>query len=188
MDSKTLCLAVLLNGEASGYEIKKTLESAPFSHFQETSFGSIYPALTRLTDDGLVSFHEMAQDKRPDKKVYSITEKGRQALVDTLLIEPAPDRYRSDFLFVLFMGQLLPAVHLARVVDRRIAYYEEQIAQMESCGEACMPASPSFVHGFGLAVYRAALDYLKRHRDGIVASGDHPAPAAPSLPDRMVAE
>ena len=171
MDSRTLCLAVLLKGEASGYEIKKTLESAPFSHFQETSFGSIYPALTRLTEDGLVSFHEMAQDKRPDKKVYSLTDKGRHALVDALLADPAPDRYRSDFLFVLFMGDLLPASHLARVVDKRIADYEERIRSMESCDHAAMCSAPGYVHGFGLAVYRAAFEYLKRNREGIVAAG-----------------
>ena len=190
MDSKTLCLAVLMKGDASGYEIKKTLESAPFSHFQETSFGSIYPALTRLTEDGLVSFHEMAQDKRPDKKVYSPTEQGRQALVDALLVEPAPDRYRSDFLFVLFMGGLLPASHLARVVDARIADYEERIANMQGCDHAALCSAPGYVHGFGLAIYSAALAYLKQNRDGIVAAGasadDKPESAAD--PTLMVAQ
>ena len=169
MDTKTLCLSVLLQGDASGYEIKKTLESAPFSHFQDTSFGSIYPALTRLTDEGLADCQEMAQDKRPDKKVYSITERGRRALVEALMLPPGPDRYRSDFLFVLFLGKLLPAAHLARVIDERIASYEERIAHMEACD--CDPShpAPAFVHGFGLAMYRTAADYLKRHRHEILA-------------------
>ena len=180
MDSKTLCLAVLLRGEASGYEIKKTLESAPFSHFQDTSFGSIYPALNRLTAEGLADCREEAQDKRPDKKVYSITEAGRQALTEALLVPPAPDRYRSDFLFVLFLGELLPAAHLARVIDERIALYQERIAHMEACD--CQPshAAPAFVHGFGLAVYRAASDYLIRHRNDILEGA--------SVSERRVAE
>jgi hypothetical protein len=41
---KTLCLAVLSMGDASGYEIKKLLEG-PFRHIHEASFGAIYPAL-----------------------------------------------------------------------------------------------------------------------------------------------
>ena len=171
MDSKTLCLAVLLREPASGYEIKKTLESAPFSHFQDTSFGSIYPALNRLTAEGLAECREEAQDKRPDKKVYSITAAGRDALVEALMVPPGPDRYRSDFLFVLFLGDMLPAAHRARVIDDRIALYEERIALMEGC--ACQPehGSKALVHGFGLTIYRAAADYLKRHRDDFLAEG-----------------
>ncbi len=48
MDVKTLCLAVLFQGEATGYEIKKAFEEGPFAHFQRASFGSIYPALSKL--------------------------------------------------------------------------------------------------------------------------------------------
>ena len=47
MDIKTLCLGVLTQGEASGYDIKKHFECV-FSHFYVAGFGSIYPALTEL--------------------------------------------------------------------------------------------------------------------------------------------
>src|SRR5262249_55228527 len=77
MDARVLCLGALHFGDASGYEIKKLFEEGDFSFFYETSFGSIYPALSRLVEDGLALVSEQAQDKRPDKKVYSITEKGR---------------------------------------------------------------------------------------------------------------
>ena len=40
MNVRTLCLGVLSLGEATGYEIKKLLESR-FSHFYDASFGSI---------------------------------------------------------------------------------------------------------------------------------------------------
>ena len=169
MDAKTLCLGVLARGDASGYEIKKTLESAPFSHFQETSFGSIYPALTRLTEEGLVGFHEMAQDKRPDKKVYSITPAGREALAARLMSPPAPDRVSSDFLFILFFAHLLPTPLLGEFIDQRIAWYEASLARMEGCGAAARPPGERFVHGFGLAWYAAAARYLRAHRDDLLA-------------------
>lgn len=166
MQTKTLCLAVLSRGDASGYEIKKALEEAPFNHFQETSFGSIYPALAKLADDGLVDFHEEAQDKRPDKKVYTITEGGRAALIEDLRQPPDPDRYRSDFLFVLYLGDLLPREHLLKVVDDRIAWYEEKLKGMAECEAALAeaPANQRFVHGMGVTVYSACLEYLKSHR------------------------
>ena len=54
MNVRTLCLGVLSLGEATGYEIKKLLESR-FCHFYDASFGSIYPARTKLTGEGMVS-------------------------------------------------------------------------------------------------------------------------------------
>ncbi len=167
MDAKTLCLAVLSRGDASGYEIKKTLEDPPFSHFQDTGFGSIYPALGSLARDGLVSGRAMPQDKRPDKKVYSITPAGRTALIEALGEPPGPDRFRSDFLFVLFLADQMSGAQLRRLIDDRIALYEERIAAMESRIEgACqIEAGPAFVHGFGLALYKGARDYLLANRD-----------------------
>lgn len=176
MDAKMLCLAVLTQGDASGYEIKKALEEPPLGHFQDTGFGSIYPALTKLTEEGLVEGTAMAQEKRPDKKVYSITEAGRRALTEALLEPPAPDRFRSDFLFTLFLGHLVPTPYLAETVDRRIAYYEEQIQRMEGCCLDERPAGQQLVHGFGLAIYRAAAGYLRDNRALLQsADGDEPA-------------
>ena len=82
MDVKTLCLAVLFQGEATGYEIKKAFEEGPFAHFQRASFGSIYPSLSRLLAEGLAEAEAHEQDGRPDKKVYRLTAAGREAFDD----------------------------------------------------------------------------------------------------------
>jgi len=179
MDAKTLCLAVLSRGDASGYEIKKALEEAPFSHFQDTGFGSIYPALGKLTEAGLIHGTAMAQEKRPDKKVYAVTEAGRRALIEALLEPPAPDRYRSDLLFVLFLGHLLPSAHLIEIVDQRIAFYEAQIARMEGCVLEHRPVGQQLVHGFGLAIYRAAAQYLRDNRAALLTAAGKPTGEAP---------
>lgn len=178
MDAKTLCLAVLIRGEASGYEIKKALEEPPLGHFQDTGFGSIYPALARLTEEGLVRGTEMAQEGRPDKKVHQITEAGRRALVASLMEPPAPDRFRSDFMFMLYLGDLIPGEHLAAMVERRIAHYEERIAAMEDCARhlETAPAGRRLTHGLGLALYRAAAAYLKENRALVAAAGAGGAP------------
>ena len=81
MNVRTLCLAVLQFGDATGYEIKKMVEDGMFNHFIEASYGSIYPALTRMSDDGLVTCRTEAQSGKPDKKIYSITD-GRTRGVD----------------------------------------------------------------------------------------------------------
>ena len=71
MDAKTLCLGALQFGDASGYEIKKMFEDGLLGHLHEASFGSIYPALTRLEEDGLATATAMAQDK-PEKLAGAI--------------------------------------------------------------------------------------------------------------------
>jgi DNA-binding PadR family transcriptional regulator len=169
MDVKTLCLGVLSRGDASGYEIKKAFEEGPFSHIHVATFGSIYPALSSLSEEGKLRCREEPQDKRPDKKVYSITEVGREALSAALMAMPAPDKVRSDFLFILFFAPLLPSDRLAQLIDKRIDWYRESLARMEDCG-SCQTGDPGtrFVHGLGETVYRAAADYLTENRDRLL--------------------
>ncbi len=175
MDAKTLCLGVLARGDATGYEIKKSFEEGPFAHIQAASFGSIYPALVRLSEDGLLTCREEPQDKRPDKKVYSITPAGREALAARLRTPPAADRVSSDFLFILFFAHLLPPPLLADFIDRRIGWYEASIERMTGCATQSRPAGERFVHGFGLAWYATAARYLREHRDELLAELSAPA-------------
>ena len=92
MDAKTVCLAVLSQGEASGYEIRKSVEEGPFGHIQDIGFSSIYPALSRLREDGMVSVTELAQEGRPDKKIYRLTSDGHLTLLNALQDPTDADR------------------------------------------------------------------------------------------------
>ena len=65
MDVRTICLGILTRGDATGYEIKKLFEDDGYQHFVEASFGSIYPALNRLTEEGYVSVREESPGKAP---------------------------------------------------------------------------------------------------------------------------
>lgn len=177
MDAKTLCLGVLSRGPASGYEIRKAFEDGPFAHFQDAGFGSIYPALKRLAEDGLIQTADTGPDARPEKKVYRITAAGRGALYDTLIVPPGEDRVRSDFLFVLFFGHLLPARYLDQLIDARIREYRTGLAQMQTM-DSQTPAE-RFVLDFGCALYKAAAEYLEEHRHELLSA---------ALLERRVAE
>ncbi|MEM7464992.1 MAG: PadR family transcriptional regulator, partial [Pseudomonadota bacterium] len=52
MNVRTLILAILNKQDASGYEIKKLSSEGRFSYFVDISFGSIYPTLARLEEEG----------------------------------------------------------------------------------------------------------------------------------------
>lgn len=173
MDVKTLCLAVLFQGEATGYEIKKTFEDGPFAHFQSASFGSIYPALSRLLADGLAEARAQEQDGRPDKKIYSITPAGDAMLDAALATVPEPDTFRSDFLFLMFFASRLPEQRINALIDLRISVYRGRHAHIVNeiaCRAEGGNADPGrdFVAGFGAALYQGAADYLEASRHTLI--------------------
>ena len=167
MNIRTLCLGILTFGDATGYEIKKRLEG-PLRHYYDASFGSIYPALAGLKRDGHVNRVEESQNKRPDKKVYSITQVGRLALIEALLEDPRPDRYRSDFMVTVLFADLLPAGHLDNLLEDRIELYRSFVEKIEAREGERSPGQ-EFVNGLGLAVYSAALKYIEDQGPWLVA-------------------
>ena len=169
MDIRTLCLGILTFGDATGYEIKKKFEDQ-LSHFYEAGFGSIYPALGKLTEDRLVTCTALAQEKKPDKKVYRLTQAGRAALIDELAIMPGADRVRSDFLIVMMFAHLLPAGHVSAAVDKRLEIYHDLLRHLEK-GELegqeipeSNPACTDFVRGYGVAMIKASIGYIEDNR------------------------
>ena len=175
MDVKTLCLAVLFQGEATGYEIKKAFEEGPFAHFQRASFGSIYPSLSRLLAEGLAEAEAHEQDGRPDKKVYRLTAAGREAFRRSIGQDPEPDQFRSDMLFLLYFARELPRARVADLIDRYIDDYRSQAEHIAGCRAERLASGDEIdpgrwlVSGFGVAIYRAAADYLIANRERLLS-------------------
>src|ERR1700753_4053409 len=169
MDVRTICLGIFTRGDATGYEIKNLFQNAAYQHFVEASFGSIYPALNRLTEEGLVSVRAEAQEKRPDRKVYSITPAGRSTFIASLLKPLPEDRHRSPFVFAMLFSDLLPQSRVSQLIETYGREVEAQLAQLnETAGKARSsgPKSPGeeFARGFGRAIYVAALEFLEQQR------------------------
>ena len=170
MDVPTLCLAALSRGPATGYDIRKAFEDGPFAHFHEASFGAIYPALRRLEATGAVTATEEAQDRRPDRRKYTLTEDGRRRLVRALRQPPRADVLRSDALVILFFAHLVPPDEAVGVLDGYIAYHRQLLAQLDDTDDRrdCGTPGQRFVHGLGAAVYAAAVRYMENHRAELV--------------------
>ena len=164
MDVRTICLGILSRSDATGYEIKKLFGDGGYQHFAEASFGSIYPALNRLTEEGLVSVRSEAQEKRPDRKVYSITDHGRTAFLHALMKPLPEDRHRSPFVFAMLFSHLLSPERVAEMMDGYIAQSETKLAQLMAPDPATATDGERFVTGFGRAVYIAMLNFLRAHR------------------------
>lgn len=167
MDIRTLCLGILALGDATGYEIKKMVAEGSFSFFSEASYGSIYPALTKLTEEGLVTCKTEAQDGRPDKKIYKLTEEGRKQLDKSLKKSPGPDRHRSEFLAALLFAEAVAPQRISELIDERAQEHRTRIGALEDLLNDEMSEVSRFVVEYGITMQKAALKYLKDNRQDL---------------------
>lgn len=73
-----LFLNELIMGPQYGYQLKIKLKKL------KPNNNKIYPLLQRFTEEGFVTKTEKIQSGRPNKIMYSITEKGREYFIDKL--------------------------------------------------------------------------------------------------------
>lgn len=175
MQVKYLCLGALSLGNASGYEIRKLFETGPFSHFAHVSYGSIYPALTQLHVDGLVHCQEHTQNGKPDKKVYALTSAGLSQLKHALSQPPAADKFHSDALFMLFFADIMEPHHLHSVLDNYISHFDDAANTIDGLDTDGISQPRQHIRSMGVIFYRTMADYLKQHRNDILASPDQSA-------------
>ncbi len=155
---KLAILGLLSEREQHGYELKKRLQELPGQGLR-ASFGSLYPALAKLEATGDVKAAEGAGRARPvtpmsgslsgeaaifralrnrpprssrRRKVYAITDQGREHLAELLMEDITDDR--AFPVQVAFCGVLPPADRL-RLFERRHARLAAQLAAREPAGE-----------------------------------------------------
>lgn len=168
MDVKTVCLGMLTYGEASGYDLKKTFESS-FAHCFAAGFGSIYPALASLAEQGLVSCREIPQEGKPDRKVYSITARGRQKLLDEL-DDPAPGhKVRSEFLATMCFAEHMTPQQVQTVLESRIIDAQQKLQLIDEFEVSCdcdegWPPGVQFTLGFAREMLHAQIKYVEQNR------------------------
>ncbi|MBN1877621.1 MAG: PadR family transcriptional regulator [Anaerolineae bacterium] len=90
----------------SGYDLKKIFDTS-VQHFWPADQSQIYRTLTRLTERGWAEMEVVEQSDRPDRKVYHITEAGREELHCWLLMPLRPHiPHNASLIQVFFAGQL----------------------------------------------------------------------------------
>ncbi len=168
MNVRTICLAVLYEGDASGYEIRKQVVEGEYSYFVEASFGSIYPALAKLEDDGLVTARTEVQDGKPAKKIYAITVAGRREFLDRLSEPLTEDQFRSEFLMFARFVTELPRELVSQRLDEKRADIDQKLTEMQDMLHKHSAAQDCWVIGFGRACLEAARHYIDAHRAELV--------------------
>jgi DNA-binding PadR family transcriptional regulator len=120
-------LVSLAEKSASGYDLARRFD-ASIGHFWKASHQQIYKVLGRMEADGWVASRAVAQEGRPDKKVYEITDLGREELTNWVA-EPSPSEpLRSEFAVKLRALHFADPQTVAANVRARKAAHEEKLA------------------------------------------------------------
>src|ERR1700679_666642 len=117
--SMEVLLGLLTIQPMSGYALGQTTRGS-VGHFWNESYGQIYPNLRKLAAGGFVSCKTERQKGKPDRYIYSITEKGRGRLTGWLAVPPQPEVPRNEMLLKLFFGEQVPAPILIGYVERMV--------------------------------------------------------------------
>jgi len=178
MNVRTICLAILYDGEATGYEIRKLSVEGEYSYFVDASFGSIYPALAKLEAENLVTSHVEQQDGKPAKKVYLITPAGRQAFIASLFEKLGDDEFRSEFLLFARFASELPASLVEARLKERLATLDEAMNELCELAENHSHPGDAWVISYGRTCMAVARDYIQAHMGELIALARPDAAAA----------
>ena len=158
--TKFAILGVLCVKPCSGYDIKKFCDKT-ISHFWNENFGHIYPVLKQLLDEGLIRPSAGADDER--RKLYSITEAGRQDFYDWLIQPPQLTPPRSELLLKLSFGNYMPEDKVFEMLDdvrvRNTGNLEQyrmmEVSYLQDKAARKDPAFPYWLSSLRLGIYNA---------------------------------
>jgi len=97
MSLRDAVLAALLEGESSGYDLAKGFD-ASVANFWPATPQQLYRELDRLAEDGLIRARVVHQERRPNKRMLSLTEAGREAIRQFTAKAPKPSVIRDELL------------------------------------------------------------------------------------------
>jgi DNA-binding PadR family transcriptional regulator len=165
-------LALLAKEPAHGYELKLALGETFGQAYPSPNIGQIYVTLKRLEADGLVRSEPVAQDRRPDKKVYELTVKGREALAEWVSEPGEGPRVRDDFFVKLILAPRAGIADRMELINsQRRHYYHvmRNLTELQSAlSEAALSeaatagAAPRLVIEGAILHLQADLDWLER--------------------------
>lgn len=166
--ARYVILGLLAHEPLAGYDIKKRIEQR-ISSFYDISYGQIYPELARMEEQGLVAKKVESGEKKPDRKVFSITQKGRDELRQWVSKPVEEEKVHYEILLKLFFGSQIPVhdnLHNINTFSSRcteklhlLQMYERELRSI--LGESLDHSYYLVTVLFGIQVYKAYLNWAE---------------------------
>ena len=163
-------LGFLHDGSMSGWDLVAGAEER-IGEFWSLTQSQVYRELARMAEDGLV---EAGEPGTRSKKIYQITDHGREVFAEWVNRPPGTDTIRMPLLLTLAFGRHVPPERLASFLTRhqiahadRLAAYEKQRAEMPSGYEEVDPYAIATLE-FGISYERSVLEWFDQLPEKLV--------------------
>ena len=131
MDISTLgyaILSLLARFPLSGYDIAREMRRPKSFFFGHAHVSQIYPELSHLERDKLVTSLIIEQQGKPDKKIYTISEAGLEALQQWVTQPPTGAPERSELLLKTYTIWLANPEHAIRLFQIEEDHHRARLA------------------------------------------------------------
>ena len=163
-------LTALLDEDLTGYALAKQFDVS-LGFFWQASHQQIYRELKGLHLAGSVNVLEVPQHGKPDKRVYSLTNQGRQML-DSWITQSTRHRGVKDELFIkLFNVGSVPVEQVTEAVAQRQAEHARKLELYRKI-EARNYASPSTLSDRKKGVYLSLLAGIRQEQTALAWCDD----------------
>ena len=122
MSLRYAILSLLAHDPLSGYELMKLFDGS-VGYFWHASHPQIYKELARLERNGDVTHRSVEQRGRPTKKIYTLSESGRKALLAWLRIPARPQRVKDEMMLKTFSSGLLTNEEATELITKHREIY-----------------------------------------------------------------
>jgi DNA-binding PadR family transcriptional regulator len=124
-------LGLLTYQPMTGYELKQFFDST-VKHFWNAELSQIYPTLKSLEEQEHVDMTVDVQENRPNRKVYRITDAGREELRRWMREPGRVSDMRDPFMIKVFFGTEMLAEDMLILLRREMEEHQKALAYDET--------------------------------------------------------
>lgn len=129
-------LGLLNYGPQTGYEINTFFQNS-LSFFWKAQTSQIYRELNKLEQEGLANSELIVQYDKPNKKLYHISEMGKNAFDQWLADEDINSaNVRNTFLMRIFFSGFQDKEKTIRILENYIKEMERELKKMDGVEES----------------------------------------------------
>ena len=158
LKGKDIILNLLYKEQLTGYQIMERIQNR-LSYFVEGSTGMVYPALRKLEKEAYITVEEVVQHDKPNKKIYTISEKGKTAVKAYITSPISQDQFVSDFLLRCYM-EITPIDELIEHEKNQITIKLAKLIEENEPVKINMTQGQQFAYEFGKNMYESQLKFL----------------------------
>ncbi len=154
-------LGILMNKPKHGYEVEAYL-SSKMDQFWHLSMSQVYALLKRIEKTGLAVSSEQKHGNRPNKRVFSITETGREKFFEWVY---SPVKHlrdlRVELLAKLFFIKELKLTGGFSFIEKQVEVLEDKLSLIERSKGRNQDEFQALLYSYKIGQIRSALSWLK---------------------------